>query len=88
MPVSKHKYFTTLQRASLFSVLAIQFFRKSIKGLQFVSRFKPWVTLDLWPLSSNLHLFFSKTIELYETKYHVNDFVSTEMKTYLMGLIT
>ena len=29
---------------------------------------------------------FSKTVELFETKYHVNDFGSTEMKIYTNGL--
>ena len=36
---------------------------------------------------ANLNLFFfSKTFELFETKYHVKQFLSTEMKIYTNGL--
>ena len=35
---------------------------------------------------SNLNLFFSETVEIFETKYHVKDFGNTKMKIYTNGL--
>ena len=37
-------------------------------------------------LFSNLNIVFSKTVEIFETKYHVKDFGSTGMKIYTNGL--
>ena len=43
---------------------------------------------DQRSLFSNLNIFFSKTVEIFETIYHVKDFGSTEMKIIQMGLVT
>ena len=45
--------------------------------------FSPKVT-QFW----KLNLFFSKTVEVFETKYTVKEFGSTEMKIYTNDLVT
>ena len=49
-------------------------------------RSSSFVDLCQRSLFSNLNIFFSKTVEIFETKYHVKDFGSTEMKIYTNGL--
>ena len=47
------------------------------------------VKIILWPLPKvtvfKLKYFFSKTVEIFETKYHVKDFGRTGMKIYTNG---
>ena len=51
-------------------------------NLHDIQRSRSFFDLCQRSLFSNINIFVSKTVEIFETKYHVKDFGSTEMKIY------